>query len=636
MAIETELTMNTKPFEEALGNAEKQAAQSAGKMNKSLSNVGKKDTTKGLSEKMDQTGKAIDKGTGALDKFSGALGGASTGLGGFGAALMDIVTNPIAAIGAALVALAAVCVTVWDKMTLSAEEYAYKLSKVSAEATKTRQDLEKQQSADISYMDRLQELSKIEINSNERKKEASVLIEMLTKRYGDLGIAIDSATGKISGLDIAQRKMLVKQTQARIKALQDEKKALEAQGRTQADVSISSILPASWLMKHSNAGLDIRKQVQNAIQNNDLETQIKIFEKIRDTMNTQEDIDAIQKIIDLKKQEFEIQKQIKELQDSGFASEKEQAEALRKATQASKQAETAALKKEQEKKNKEDQYNSAVKIDEKIKFKQHDFDEEKKKGDEIQQKLDDLQKRRQAILDANLNDRASQKYVEENFDPEIVDLQLQMEKSKTKQADIQREINKLEQVSKDYYKNMLESLDNDIEVQKLKLQGLDEEAERQRIINDLKQKGLKVDQAELDKIMEKKKELAGLMLAKDLNKQFDDLQHQAEKKFGNVKQAEIDKAKRDAREKKGSDLTDEEEKRIEKLVELQMKLNNFPQLSLQGLDIKTNSLTSRGGFQTGAVETNTDRINNQIANYNKAQCDLLNQIKQEIAKARTI
>ena len=183
---------------------------------------------------------------------------------------------------------------------------------------------------------------------------------------------------------------------------------------------------------------------------------------------------------------------------------------------------------------------------------------------------------------------------------------------------------------------MLESLDNDIEVQKLKLQGLDEEAERQRIINDLKQKGLKVDQAELDKIMEKKKELADLMLAKDLNKQFDDLQHQAEKKFGNVKQAEIDKAKRDAREKKGSDLTDEEEKRIEKLVELQMKLNNFPQLSLQGLDIKTNSLTSRGGFQTGAVETSTDRINNQIANYNKAQCDLLNQIKQEIAKSRTI
>lgn len=37
--------MNTKPFEEALGNAEKQAAQSAGKMNKSLSNVGNLDNT---------------------------------------------------------------------------------------------------------------------------------------------------------------------------------------------------------------------------------------------------------------------------------------------------------------------------------------------------------------------------------------------------------------------------------------------------------------------------------------------------------------------------------------------------------------------------------------------------------------
>ncbi|MBR1952078.1 MAG: hypothetical protein IKA32_05850, partial [Lentisphaeria bacterium] len=74
-----------------------------------------------------------------------------------------------------------------------------------------------------------------------------------------------------------------------------------------------------------------------------------------------------------------------------------------------------------------------------------------------------------------------------------------------------------------------------------------------------------------------------------------------------------EKALRDARNLKGSDLSDSERSSVLKLAELSFGLSQRRETSFGDLSIKTNALTSRGGFQGGAVVPDTDRYNREIA-----------------------
>lgn len=105
-------------------------------------------------------------------------------------------------------------------------------------------------------------------------------------------------------------------------------------------------------------------------------------------------------------------------------------------------------------------------------------------------------------------------------------------------------------------------------------------------------------------------------------------------KYGNKKEADKQKALDDAKKAKGADLTDAEKEQVNKISDLRYQLENQPKLNLSGLDIKTNELTSRGGFAGGVVAPDVDRVNNQIANYAKRQADLLTQIKSQIDKLK--
>ncbi len=56
-------------------------------------------------------------------------------------------------------------------------------------------------------MQRLQQLAEKQSLSNYEASEASNIINLLTSRYGDLGLSIDQATGKITGMTEAQKKL---------------------------------------------------------------------------------------------------------------------------------------------------------------------------------------------------------------------------------------------------------------------------------------------------------------------------------------------------------------------------------------------------------------------------------------------
>ena len=75
------------------------------------------------------------------------------------------------------------------------------------EAAAAREAGEKQRTADLEHLQRLGELAEAEKLNNAETAEAAAIIELLTKRYGDLGIQIDAATGKITGFAEGQKRV---------------------------------------------------------------------------------------------------------------------------------------------------------------------------------------------------------------------------------------------------------------------------------------------------------------------------------------------------------------------------------------------------------------------------------------------
>lgn len=181
-------------------------------------------------------------------------------------------------------------------------------------------------------------------------------------------------------------------------------------------------------------------------------------------------------------------------------------------------------------------------------------------------------------------------------------------------------------------------LERQNEITQAEINGDLERANTLRLLNDLKQMGIDIDEEELQKNREKYDALIKqreLQRELNLNKSFQDqeksLLAQAMRRVGLTKQAAYYEAVLNAERMKGAKLTEAETERVKKLVDIQFKINDPSlKLDLSGMGIKTNELTARGGFATGAVFTDKDKINSEIRNYAKRQADLLNEIKEEI------
>lgn len=192
-----------------------------------------------------------------------------------------------------------------------------------------------------------------------------------------------------------------------------------------------------------------------------------------------------------------------------------------------------------------------------------------------------------------------------------------------------------------YYENEMDSLATKKREQELINAGLDEEAEKLRIIMELEKQGAEVSDDKVDKIMRERRELKSLQLAGRLQDQAYSARYAAMQKAGLGREAEQEKALRDAEKTKGAKLTQEESALVKKLAELNYTMQNPGRTALDtigGAEIKTNSLTARGGFAGGAVAPDKDRINRAIEGYNKrmeAQLEAANRLLGEIKTGLT-
>lgn len=712
MSIKAKISLDSSELKKGLNQAEQSVKQTG----KEMVNA---------TEKLDNIGDNADRAVRAIDSVGGALGQASTGISGIAGDLVDLVKNPMAAAIAAIGTLVALAVKLWDKLTLSAEEYAQKATFEFEQATKKYSELLTQQEKDTGYLDRLREISQEENISNAVKSEAITLITTLTERYGNLGISIDLTTGKITGLDQgmakAHKKMLEFAKEAKKLELSKTKEVADSKfglihdgkrlnsgmtpldfggksfGTSMAhrwagyDVSnkggiedlSTSFLSSDKVKEMAKQVLDLREKMKSTTDEGALKVLKDREEGMKNLIRLQLKLEVAEKMATKTAQEPETaqkwrdvtlaiqelilrQKEYNALAQAGAQAgnidPEKQAAHISRTTKVSGQISSQLGRQEQFKENIEEfKENAAIEeaaggdklkiIERKLEIKAKLKLDAENSIKELEKQLSPIQKEIKELLEKQKNGVISSEETERLFQltEKSLGISLQIETSKASIAQydyetlqLAKERDNIEAQRKKYVDDMVASLENEASLLSLRLKGLDDEATKLELINQLKEKGIELSDEELNKIIEKRKQLGGLKLKDYLQGQNESLDIQEKRKNGDEKEALRLEVLRNAERIKGAKLTTEEIKNAERLADRQWKLRQNEKSGSssssstkkieyrQTLNIRgelTNELARRGGFASSVVRDTEDDINKQIMNNGKTTNQLLTEIR---------
>lgn len=607
--------------------------------------------------------------------------------------LGDFFTTGKLGVAVATVATVAMGIaSIWDKMTLSIQQSINLFSSKLSDAQKKTQDQISQQQTDQKYMQRLKQLIKLQPLHNHQLKQATFLVDELIKRYGDLGISIDYVSGRILGLKngfekLNQEQKLIlfdrlKEQQNSVKGLSNAQSRLTLREFSKNDAVTGTI--TDWVSDLTGLEISSVKQAMSKIQELPIKQQLEFFEKLRQYSKNDKQLESANKIIQIKKQQLQIQQKLQSLGANGTMSSLEYAERLKTMNQQgeamisrrkidSEHKKANEVRENIQADNQQYRYrslntdqaksefwqNKINKINEKISGKQTENNtlSSKKYLDDGDRKLDQLRlqratKRLKEIQTKRENGEtltASEIYNEKGLKSEIKSLRtktykydnqrysdqatiatnqrqiLQLTKQRGK---YEQQINKIKQRQQKYYKDNLDSVQNQIQIQKLMLQGLFDQAEKQKLINDLKKQGIAIDNEAINKIVQKQKQLKNLQADKSLKDDALSLYDRLSPKNADTMYQQRMRKFRD----QGIELNSDQQDTLRKLVQLEFSADNLPKLDLSQYQIKTNELTARGGFKSGVVMPESDRINMAIMNSGKSQVQILTQIKDLLSK----
>ena len=675
MAIQTSFTIKQVNVDQALKKAEKKAENTAKKIDNTLNKADNSSVAKNIKE---------------LNKGASVFGGSFGSLG----KLAGSVASKFALIGSAIALAGKAIKTVWDGLTLSEQEFLMK-QEAKIKMVQQRQAQKKTQNADDnSYLSRLQQLSNAENVSNTMKQEAIRLVEILTKRYGNLGIQIDKVTGQITGLDEAQNKMLKIQTEKMYSDLEEEfnltqaisdkrlKKTIIAFHERMDPVKMQSFMNdfgtaffgGSLLTPNSAAAY-------NQISALPLKKQLDVMKVILEEAKTSNEIEFATSVIESLQKQIKLQQRLNNLKQMGFDSEKGYAQYIKNKSIKDKVAQNQNIQVQEGRKQtniddamlqmqEQADYQKLTKTSQQLIFLQKKLNQEKQKhknlssavaeiqgrtyDDEYSRRRDkirisDIQKRidklkelqKQGIiippevkqlerLQKQLGNLQTKIYPHDqersNALAAISKLETQIKQNEKQQLKIKIQIQKLEEKSNKFYEDRIRAYDDELAVQKLILQGKFQQAQKQRLINQLNQQGLKINEKKIKQDEAKRKELA--QVNADIQLQ-NDAKRLLDKYSPKTKDYRIQKRIEQIEESNKVKLTDEQKGKVKSLVEAEIKLEKLQieKPNLSRYQIQTNELTARGGFQGGAVAFGKEQVNTEIKNYAAKQTNLLSQIK---------
>ena len=165
-----------------------------------------------------------------------------------------------------------------------------------------------------------------------------------------------------------------------------------------------------------------------------------------------------------------------------------------------------------------------------------------------------------------------------------------------------------------FYSDKIQNLDREIRLQQLVLQGRDSLIKRQKILNELNNKGYTLTNQQLDEMIRKQSELGALKLRQQQQEEGHSLVAQSMRLMGQERQAMEYEAIRTAKKQKGADLDQQQLTRVRSLVGLKYELSKIGGWNLQTTGTLTNELAARGGFNSSVHTDNKYDVNQQIYN----------------------
>lgn len=436
----------------------------------------------------------------------------------------------------------------------------------------------------------LGQLANAEKLSNAQKSQAITLISQLTKQYGDLGVKVNEATGRIEGLSEAIVAKQEKDSRRKIIALQAQIKELQKANQQEN--------------QNIKAGVPLLFGIQVGGEKESLEAAERIRKNTAAIMEKQLALN-------------EEKKRLREA--SGSQLQKTQVENAALEDQARERNGQAAYSRA------DNDFNRARTADEKIANRQSLINGEQPRNDELRRKTEAAK----ALMDKYAPGTAeanAQRYEDARkaYQQNAASLSVSDEKI----AGWNEQINQIQHEQSEGKRKLTEQSAYEAEYQKLLTAGEYDKAAALKLEKELRDQNLKLTEEETRELLEQRKVLREQSLRKNLRDQAFGLYGQALEASGRGEEAARQKALRDAEQTKGGKLTEAETALVEKLSGLQYAGRTAAVPYAGDLAVKTNALTSRGGFQGGVKAADTEKLAREACSYNKRQADAAEKIKQ--------
>lgn len=475
--------------------------------------------------------------------------------------------------------------------------YVQSLQMTADELARVGAELQKKTTEENKALATLRELNSQEALSSTQKDAAAKAVKTLQSSYRGLNIEVDAATGKLKNFDAVNLAIMRRQTQRELRNVEAQISAnSRVTGKTQ-----ESLQKEGWFKEYLSKAADSYG-----------------------FGSTKEDSEANQKAADnnlaLRQRRAELKKQAKEAEEAYRSQRK--AENADLSTAYDESAQAFAQRKS------DDAFNAEQNVDLKIANRQQAIKTER--GGKKRTDAETTLKSAQADYDKAKNNKDQDG---------MLSAEKQISLAKQTILDSDEKIYAFEQQIADLRRGQSEAARKLSEqsafelkyAQFLAAKEFDKAAALKQEYN-LKQQNLKLDDVAKKKLLDEEKARKALALKESLKEQAVGLNDQALRQAGQVREADLAKAYRDAEKQKGRKLDDDEKALVGQIAGLTYNLNHNPPPQLGDLSVRTNALTSRGGFSTGAVVPDVENYNKNIANYARQLLDTVQEIKPLLEK----
>ena len=492
-------------------------------------------------------------------------------IGVIGSLLESAVLGPIGLITAAVGLLVSAGVAAFNALTESTEEFAQKAAAASERIQQQNDKMQNLENVTKTYLSQLQTMANMEMASYDRKEATANILKVLESRYGDLGAEIDETTGKLNNYLDVQDKI------NKISAENQKKRNTDLMS-SKAREAIASYIKTRTL----DVGITDGRAKKEFISMYNLEGPEDIKKYLQDTVDKSTDEDDLGYLETIKflNEVIELKKKNNMLSLHGVESEEEllQKNMQQQKVLADMQSNLESRRKQFERRQHEDNFNDTSDFDARKKNRQQLLDEE--------------------IAEYNALDKKYDTASMSNSKEEMAELELKMQASLERQYDLKRQIAAVDKEKTDFLKQQTEELKRQ-QAEKQKQIEAERKAQQQRLAD----------------------------FRQNMQSQALSLYGKAMTDAGFGQQIARNTALRDAEKTKGAKLSESEKKMVIKLSDLSFADIGKSKDIFSSFDIKSNELTSRGGFQSGAVSNRTDTLNRSILEQNRKHTEHLRNIE---------